>query len=242
DNASWTSWATYSPYQSYTLSGPDGTKSVYVQVKDASGNVGTGYDQIALQTTNTAPINGATGNKFVSTSGNSGTAVVGGQTINVKYTQGTGVSLNLDPALNPSYVQYSMDNLRWLPAESYVSSKVFTLPDYEGFKTIFVRLPDGTTYSQTFVVDRTPPKIDEAVWKNGASATTSTTAYMEITATDNYTPDTELQVSTNKTTWSAFNGEVAVTLSSTPGYQTVTVYIKDDAGNITKVTKSIWKL
>ncbi|MHB1127541.1 MAG: RCC1 domain-containing protein [Bacillota bacterium] len=242
DFASWTDWETYVPYRNYTLTGLDGTKTIYVQLKDASGNVGTGYTQITLRTSQTAPIEGNINSKFTSTSGASGMAVVGGQAVNVRYTQGTEISLNLDPALNPSSVQYSMDNLRWLSSEPYVQDKIFTLPDYEGFKTVYVRLPDGTTYSQKFVVDRTPPKIEEVKWKYGASATTSTTAILEITASDNFSPDSELKVSTDKVNWSAYTGEVTVTVPGSTGYHTITVYVKDAAGNISKVSKSIWKL
>ncbi|MHB1126948.1 MAG: RCC1 domain-containing protein [Bacillota bacterium] len=242
DFASWTDWETYVPYRNYTLTGLDGTKTVYVQLKDASGNVGTGYTQITLRTSQTAPVEGTINSRFTSTSGTSGTAVVGGQTLNVRYTQGTEVILNLDPALNLSFVQYSLDNLRWLPSEPYVQDKFFTLPDFEGFKTVYVRLPDGTTFSQKFVVDRTAPRIEEAKWKSGASATTGTTAILVITVSDNFSPDSELKVSTDNINWLAYTGEVAVTIPGTTGYHTITVYVKDAAGNISKVSKSIWKL
>ncbi|MGB9886792.1 MAG: fibronectin type III domain-containing protein [Moorellales bacterium] len=233
----WTGWEPYAPYRSLTLPGGDGMKTVYVQVKDASGNVGTGYASIVLQTSSP----GAQPNPavFSSTSGSPGTIVLNGQQVNVRFVKGAEVVLLLN-APGASWVQYSMDNVRWTSPEPVQAQKVMALPDWEGTKTVYARLPDGRVYSIVFVLDRTPPQL-EVAWKGGATAAPGSQATAVVTASDNFTPDAQLEVSTDGTTWVPYSRTLTVSLLQS-GYNEVTVWVRDKAGNIAKKTLGIWRL
>lgn len=52
DNATWLAWEAYLPTRAWTLTGGDGTKTVYVQLRDVAGNVSAAYsDTIVLDAT-----------------------------------------------------------------------------------------------------------------------------------------------------------------------------------------------
>lgn len=57
DNSTWSAWETYATSKSWTLTEGEGTKTVYVQFRDALGNVsGSVNDGIALSTAGTATL------------------------------------------------------------------------------------------------------------------------------------------------------------------------------------------
>jgi len=238
DFKNWTDWETYSPHKQWTFTGGDGAKTVYVQVQDASGNVGTAYAQAALKTQGEAVV---TSSNFSSPSGAAGTVQVNGTPTAVRFVQGPEVVLNMSNTGNATSVQYSLDNLRWTPAEPVSAQRLFTLPDWEGYKTVYARLSDGTVYRLQFVIDRTPPQV-EAAWSRNATATTTAQAVLTITASDNFTPDTELMVSVNGgTTWLPYQQTVTVNLPVV-GYNEITVMVRDKAGNVAKKSLGIFRI
>lgn len=237
DFQNWSSWETYVPYRKWTLTAGDGMKTVYVQVKDTSGNVGTAYASIVLQATNPGVQTDAA--VFSSTSGVPGRIVLNGRETDVRFIKGAEVVLTLN-APGASWVQYSLDNVRWTQPEPVQPTKMMALPDWEGTKTVYARLSDGRTYSLTFVIDRTPPTI-QASWKGGATATTTGSATAVLAATDNFTPEDQLEVSTDGTNWQPFASEVVVNLPQS-GYNLVTILVRDKAGNVTKQVLGIWNI
>lgn len=237
DFQSWTQWEPYKPYREWQLSGGDGMKTVYVQVQDASGNIGTAHASIVLKTSNPGvQVNTAV---LSSNSGTPGTITLNGQVVNARFVKGSEVVLILN-APGASYVQWSMDNIRWTASEPVSSQKTIALPDWEGTKTVYARLPDGSVYSVTFVVDRTPPVVS-ASWQKGATASSSSQAAVVLTATDNYTPDEQLEVSYDGVNWVPYSRVVNVPLPGV-GFNEVTIMVKDKAGNIAKQTLGIWRL
>lgn len=238
DFSSWTAWESYQPYRSWTLPSGDGQKTVYVQVKDQSGNIGTAYARITLKTSGGA-VQSAPG-VFWSDSGNGGMAYFAGQPYPVvaRFVTGTQVVLRLN-APGISYVQYSLDGMRWLPVEPALPQKIFSLPDWEGHKTVYARLPDGTVYVVHFILDRTPPEI-QAGWLGGATVAPGGQAVLVIDARDNFTRQQDLQVSLDGgATWRVYASQIAVSLGGS-GYRTVVLVVKDLAGNVVQKTLGIF--
>lgn len=149
DNSTWSSWEAYSTSKAWTLSGGDGTKTVYVQYRDHAGNVSGSYsDTITLDTT------GPTGSIQIN----------GGAT----YANTSSVTLNLsasDAGAGVADMRFSDDGSTWTSWEPYGITKAWSLPAGDGSKTVFVQYRDalGQTsgnYSDSIVLDTTPPDVD----------------------------------------------------------------------------------
>jgi hypothetical protein len=129
--------------------------------------------------------------------------------------------------------------MRWLPAEPALPEKVFSLPDWEGHKTVYARLPDGSVYVVHFVLDRTPPEV-QAGWLGGATVAPGGQATLVLDARDNFTRQQDLQVSLDGgATWRAYASQIPVTLGGS-GYRTVVLVVKDQAGNAVQRTLGIF--
>lgn len=237
DYNKWTSWEDYSPYKTWELSSGDGDKKVYVKVKDASGNTGLGYASISLQTSNSGtpwdnPV------VFGSNSGTKGTVMLNGVTYNANFVANSEVVLNLD-APGITTVQYSLDGMTWLPPESAAREKTISLPDWDGLKTVFVLLPNGSSYLSRFYLDKTPPSL-EASWLGGATVTNNGSATLILGADDNISQQEQLQfkIPGHYNDWQPFASQVSLTFSGT-GAQVVTVFVRDQAGNASSKTLTI---
>lgn len=237
DFKNWTDWEKYQPYKQWGLSSGDGEKTVYVQVKDVSGNIGTAYAKIILKTTGGGTTQDNSG-VFYSTTGNPGSIVIDNKTVSVRFIKGSEVELHLNvPGVTE--VRYSLDNVKWLPTEPAAETKVMTLPDWEGFKTVYVKLPDETTYAVKFVIDRTAPKL-EAQWYGNASVANNGSAVIIVDVSDNFTPQDQLEYSLDKgRTWKPYSDKISIGFTDT-GYVSVTLMVRDKAGNIATKTLGIF--
>lgn len=237
DYSSWTSWEKYAPYKAWTLPSGDGSKKVYVRVKDTAGNVGMAYASIILQTANQgSPWENL--NVFYSASGTQGTVTINGKNYNVYFVKASEVVLKLN-APGVTTVQYSLDGMRWLPPESVSPEKVISLPDWDGLKTVYVLLPNGSSYLCRFYLDKTPPEL-EASWLGGATVTNNGRATLVLNASDNASDVSALQVRVPGyyDSWQPFTQQLPLTFSGA-GAKAVTVHVRDQAGNIASKTLSI---
>ncbi|MHB8927067.1 MAG: fibronectin type III domain-containing protein [Bacillota bacterium] len=235
DFSTWTPWVSYTPYKTWTFPSGDGQKTLFVQVHDASGNIGTAYARINLVTTAGSVLQSS--GVFWSDSGTGGTAYPSGQAVQARFITGSQVTLRLN-APGASQVRWGFDNVRWLPPEP-AADKVMSLPDWEGYKTVYAKLSTGTTYSVTFVLDRTGPTVD-ARWLGDATVTNAGTAVILLTATDNFTRQQDLQYSIDGgATWHPYAAQVTVTFSGT-GYKTETIMVRDQAANVAVRTIGIF--
>jgi hypothetical protein len=127
DTATWSMWEAYGTNKVWTLSGSDGTKTVYVQFRDVIGNVSTNYtDTIVLDTT--AP---------------SGTIVINA---GAAFTNSTSVNLTLsatDTGTGVSQMQFSNDGSSWSGWESYATSKSWSIIGGDGSKVVYVQYRDA---------------------------------------------------------------------------------------------------
>lgn len=236
DFSSWTGWEKYQRFKNWTASSGDGTKEVYVQVRDAAGNVGLGYGRINLvSTAGTVQVSNGV---FWSDSGAAGTVYASGIPVGARFVTSPEVTVKLNTP-GVSSVQYSLDNVRWLAPEPVTPQKVMSLPDWDGIKTVYAKLSNGVTYAVRIVLDRTPPVVS-ASWLGGATITNAGSATILLIASDNLSRAQDLQYSTDGgTTWRPYAQQIPVTFSGA-GYKTVTLQVRDQAGNVTSVTLGIF--
>ncbi|MBU1940931.1 MAG: fibronectin type III domain-containing protein, partial [Candidatus Thermoplasmatota archaeon] len=178
------SWESYDTSKEWTLNSGDGTKTVYIKVKDSVGKVSNIYsDSIILDT------NAPTG---LSISINSG------QT----YTNSTAVILTL-AATGAAKMRFSTDGVTWSNYESFATERdSWVLANGSGTKTVYFRAKDtagniATNVTDTIILDTTAPTISSVT----SSGTTQTTA--TITWTTNEAATTQVEYGTTTSYGSA---------------------------------------
>ncbi|TQK53950.1 Ig-like protein group 3 [Brevibacillus sp. AG162] len=176
DSANWTSWEALTTTKAWTLSAGDGTKSVYMEVKDKAGNIASFTDEITLDMTNptgTFEIN--QGQLYTNTSK---------VTLSVETADAHGVEMRL-----------SNDNLTWsdwktAPAKGDVS---WELSGVDGTKTVYLELKDSagnqTALQKQITLDSTGPVVT-GVTQDGVYASDVTITFNEGTALLNGNPFT----------------------------------------------------
>lgn len=94
-------------------------------------------------------------------------------------------------------------------------------------------------------VDVTPPVIEKLRGKNGATATTTGTFEVEVTARDDRTGQLQARARVDNGAWTGWysvpQNRVPVTISNT-GAHTITVEVKDPAGNTSQATMTAFRL
>ncbi len=223
DNSTWSSWEAYGTSKSWTLTGGDGTKTVYVQYSDNAGNIsGSFNDTIILDAT--AP---------------SGSILING---GVAYTTSTAVNLTLSASDGGSSVyqmRFSNDNATWSSWEAYGTSKSWTLTGGDGTKTVYVQYSDiagniSGSFSDSIILDTTAPSGSILI-NGGAAYTTSTAVNLTLSASDGGSGVYQMRFSNDNATWSsweAYSTSKNWTLTDGDGTKLVYVQYSDNAGNI----------
>ena len=125
DGVSFSSWETYTTTKEWTLTGGDGTKTVYVRFQDNASNTSPAYvDTIILDTT--AP---------------TGSILIEGGTEAVSITQVT-LALSATDAYTVTETRLRNDAEAWGSWEPYTTTKAWTLPDQNGEHTVWVQFRD----------------------------------------------------------------------------------------------------
>ncbi len=181
------SWETYSTSKTWTLNTGDGTKTVYLKVKDNAGLISDAVSNTTILDT-TAP----TG---LSISINSGQS----------YTNSTNVTLTL-AATNATKMQFSNNGTSWSSWETYATSKTnWPMTSTTGTKKVYFRAKDiagntATAVNDTITLDTTAPSIS-SVSSTGVSQSSATitwttneiaTSYVEYGTTTSYGSNTTL--------------------------------------------------
>ncbi|WP_406676430.1 hypothetical protein [Moorella sp. ACPs] len=93
--------------------------------------------------------------------------------------------------------------------------------------------------------DTTPPTIQKVAGQNGATCTSTGTFYVVVQATDNRTGQLQARAQVDGGTWTGWynipQNAIPVTLSST-GAHTITVEVKDAAGNSSQATMTAFRV
>jgi hypothetical protein len=216
------SWETPSATKAWTLSGGNGLKTVYYQIRDNAGVESTTYtDDITLSTT----------------------APYGSITINDDdiYTTSTSVTLSLTyeaPDSTVSQVRYSNDGVwdteQW---ESPSATKAWTLTGGDGTKTVYYQVKntaelESATYSDAIVLDTSTPTGSIIIDGNAAN-TTSMSVPLTISASDGESGVVEMRFSNDEVSWSSwepYSTSKIWTLSSGVGTKTVYTQFRNGAG------------
>lgn len=222
DNSTWSSWEPYASTKEWTLTAGDGTKTVYAQFKDSSGNVSNVNTSIVYtKPDTTVPI--------VSVSGNPTTWTNGNVTLTVNAS-------DADSGLNTSGA-YSFNGDSWTTENSKSLSE-------NGTVTIKVRDNSGNISSQDVVInkiDKTPPTITSVT--GNPSDWTQDSVTLTVDANDSLSGlDTTAYSFDGGSTWQAENTKTYVENTSS-----IVVKVKDAAGNIstydainiTKIDKTV---
>jgi len=173
------------------------------------------------------------------------TAPTGSITINNEdaYTTSTSVTLTLtatDLTSGVYQVRYSNDGI-WdtEPWEDFSPTKAWTLTLGNGTKTVYYQIKDNAglvsdTYSDTIILDTTPPTGSISI-NDGATYTTTTTVTLTLSATDETSGIAEMRFSNDNITfteWQTYASSKSWTLQQEDGTKIVYVQFRDHAGLI----------
>lgn len=117
------------------------------------------------------------------------------------YTNSTSVTLNLSATDsgsgmgNGAQMQFSNDGTTYSTAETYATTKTWTLTSGDGTKTVYVKYKDAagnwsTPISDTIILDTTPPTISI----NPVTSPTNQNVILSYTVNDNLTPSNEIVI------------------------------------------------
>lgn len=220
-------WETYAESKEWTLTSSDGTKTVYLKVKDRAGKVSDIVsDTIVLDTQNPTEL---------------GIQINSDQT----YTNSTTVTLTLS-ATGAAKMAFSNTGTSWSSWESYSTEKTgWALSSTEGVKTVYFKAKDtagnvATQETDTINLDTSAPTIS-SVTHSGTTQTSATitwttnegsTSYVEYGQTTSYGAHTTL--STTKVT---SHSQTITGLSPGTTYH-YRVKSRDSAGNLRTSTDS----
>jgi len=157
-------------------------------------------------------------------------------------------SAELDFAFAPyPYYQLRINESGYGPVTARSEKKKLRLPPGEGVHIIDVRYCNedkipGEERQFAIVVDSTPPVLTVRP-EGGAAATGSASVRLKVTASDNISPAAKLKFSFDQVNWDVDVNNGFITKSGlAPGLNDITLYARDEAGNIGQAACSIWKL
>ena len=238
---SWTPWTGSPQTAPFTLSSGDGTKNVYVQLRDANNNLSTetttNHDSITLD---------AAGPTFTS-------AVVLGSA--AASTASTTVAISISATdVGSSVAHYRLSEAADFTGGTTTAWTVVPLPTTcslspgDGSKTIYVQLRDANSNVSTesvinhdsITLDQTGPTFSSAVVLGGAAAYTgSTTVSISISATDAGSTVSHYRLSEasdftggTTTAWTAVPLPTTCSLTTGNGLKTIYVQLRDSLGNV----------
>jgi len=173
---------------------------------------------------------------------------VGGFTINngSPYTASRDVTLQIwaNGSADALQMSYNTDGA-WSTFEPFSSTKHLQLPGIDGTKSISIKFRDqagneSQVYTQSIILDTAPPSGSFTINK-GAGTTSSPRVNLSISATDNL-GQIKMRIANENSTWSnwqAYSRSVSWTLPNGNGPKKVLLELRDEAGNVTSLEKSI---
>jgi hypothetical protein len=224
DSSSWSSWEPFDSTRNWTLPVGDGTKTVYVQYRDALGNVSLPYDDTIV----------------LDTAGPTGSIVVDGD---APYVNSTSVVLTLSAGdgsgSGVSGMRFSNDGASWSIWEPYAATKGWTLVTGDGTKTVYVQYRDAAgnesiVIEDTTILDTADPTGSILIDEDVPYANT-TSVVLALSASDGAGSGVaQMRFADNGSPWSSWEPYVASkewTLTTGDGTKTVYVQYRDAAGN-----------
>ncbi len=234
DGSTWSAWGPYAATASWMIDGTAGPNTVYVQVEDPDGGVGSATATITYDSS-LSVVAGSQGGQCVYRGMQA--LCVASPVITAAFAMPAGsVSMEI-----------SFDNTSWSAPQDATGTVDLVLPTGDGLKAVFARYFDRRDIATAagpdyFVLETTPPSV-EASWLEGAAVTDAGAATLMVRASDGVMPSTSLNaVVAGAASWSGplpASGQIPLTLSGS-GYVTVTVTVTDPAGNAASAEAGIY--
>ncbi len=236
DGSAWSSWQPYAATAAWTVDGAAGPNTVYAQVRDPDGGVGSATATITYDSS------------LSSLTGTAGApcSYLGLAALCVRSPIITA------PFAMPSgsvAMEISLDNTNWSPPQDAKAQVDLVLPSGDGLKAVFARYFNRQDVATTaapdyYVLDTAPPSV-QVGWLGDAAVTDSGAATLTVQAADAVMPVASLKVDVGgAAAWSGRlppDGQIPLTLSGR-GYVTVTVTVTDPAGNEATATAGIYNV
>ena len=264
DGTTWSYWDTatstwksgWGPYVAHpgtwTLTEGGGTKYVYVQVRDADGNIGIAAKNIFLLDGTNTPT-GAPGSTVTAQAGSAPNLhghiiIVEGEATQV--VQGINATIQLTNLQNATHIMFSHDNILWSHAELIPTgadsfSKSISFPG-EGKRKVYVKLrnqngAESDVITVSYLVDSTPPVIKSLKTSSGATASKTNSIQLYLSAQDSVSKKLFYRINGGAFAPLPDSGLINATLSAS-GLNNLTVQVIDEAGNMSEEVIRIWKL
>ncbi len=249
DGGTWSSLVPYATSTTVTIPATAGIHTVTAQLVDENGLESQASKQITYQTSQPSQQTGGSGSVITVT--NSQGVTLNGETVQVVATGQIQATFSPPAGPNgslPTFLAATHDGTTWSPWMPFVSSMPITLL-LGGVNTLGVQFKyQDTSLSQIYLLPvlplTTPPSL-LATWKNNATATTDGTMTATVTVNDPMVPVTDLQYSVNGgSSWSSVPSAsfTAAVPLPTSGDNTVTIEVRDPAGNVASKALTGWSL
>lgn len=226
DGVSWSGLEPFAATKQWGLSNGEGNKTVHVKFVDEADNETIQTASVILDQTK------PTGTFQI----NNGAA----------FTNSTTVELDTvySDTLSPVEMSLSFDNLSWSTWEAAQSKKTVTLPAGDGVKTVYLKWRDlagneQAVVSDTIHLDTTAPTIGLSI-NAGATYTTSRQVTASISGSDANGP-LEFRLANEDDTWTNWGPLPGMNweLTAGDGVKTVKLEVRDPAGNVSALSKTI---
>jgi large repetitive protein len=160
---------------------------------------------------------------------------------NASYTNATSVTLNISAVDSGSGVdgmKFSNNNSTWSLAESYATTKSWTLSSGNGTKTVYVQFKDNAgnwskAYSDAIILDTGLPTGKISI-NNNAAKTKSLQVTLNLSASDSKSGVSQMCFSNDNSAYSApepYSTSKSWVLTFGDGLKTIYAKFRDGAGN-----------
>ncbi|MBI5632250.1 MAG: hypothetical protein HZA15_02080 [Nitrospirae bacterium] len=226
DNITWLGWVAYAMTANITMpAGPDGTRTIYVQFRDAAGNVSLTYSDSIQYVTSLF-----TGSVLI----NSGAAATNVRPVVLTYsaTSTAGAVTQRRQSWN--------NGATWSGWAAYTTTASSSIPvGADGVKTVSVQYRDSAgnvsaTYTDSILLDRVLP-TGSVMINSGAASTANRNVTLTFSATDAATSVTNMRWSWTNAAWGpwvAYTTPGSAVITGGAGTKTIRVQYRDAAGNV----------
>lgn len=219
-------WESFVTSKSWTLNSTDGTKNVYIKLRDTVLNVSeTATDSIILDTEN------PTGTISV----NFGDATTASRdvTLSLAASDTTSGITEMMISESPTFA-----GALWEP---YTTTKSYTLSASDGLKIVYVKFNDeagnvSEVVNDAITQDTTAPTVTSYKINNGASYAKSKTVSIKFSVADATSTVASMEISTDNTfadtTWVPYTTDSTYIFTGFDGAKVLYARFKDSMGNI----------
>jgi hypothetical protein len=234
DNNSWSAWEPYDKTKSFTLFIGDGTKNIFLRVRDYANNQNIRSASIVLDTKEPHDL------KIIINEGEPFTNSNEVELALIAYDEVSGINKLSFSADNEHWSEWTDIDSTVEDILSYSSNHSYTMPDGEGTKFVYFRAKDGAGNTAlpvhaSITLDSTPPEDLSITINDGDDSTDSLTVSLTLSAVDNLSGIDKMSFSNNGSIWSPwenYTNSISFELPEGDGDKYIYFRVKDSAGNI----------